>query len=67
MLESSLEHYCSLTISHLASYLLSFSSFSLLSYQELEDPLILIHEKKISSLNAVVKVLELALKVTVVL
>ncbi|CAM8911695.1 unnamed protein product [Rhodiola kirilowii] len=29
---------------------------------ELEDPLILIHEKKISSLNAVVKVLELALK-----
>lgn len=31
--------------------------------QELEDPLILIHEKKISSLNAVVKVLELALKV----
>lgn len=31
--------------------------------QELEDPLILIHEKKISSINAVVKVLELALKV----
>ncbi|KAF8015933.1 hypothetical protein BT93_H1467 [Corymbia citriodora subsp. variegata] len=29
---------------------------------ELEDPLILIHEKKISSMNAVVKVLELALK-----
>ncbi|KGN44557.1 chaperonin CPN60-2, mitochondrial [Cucumis sativus] len=29
---------------------------------ELEDPLILIHEKKISNLNAVVKVLELALK-----
>ncbi|KAL6969271.1 hypothetical protein U1Q18_028995 [Sarracenia purpurea var. burkii] len=29
---------------------------------ELEDPLILIHEKKISSSNAVVKVLELALK-----
>ncbi|XP_024022389.1 chaperonin CPN60-2, mitochondrial isoform X1 [Morus notabilis] len=29
---------------------------------ELEDPLILIHEKKISSINAVVKVLELALK-----
>ncbi|GER50090.1 60 kDa chaperonin, partial [Striga asiatica] len=29
---------------------------------ELDDPLILIHEKKISSLNAVVKVLELALK-----
>ncbi|KAL3531150.1 hypothetical protein ACH5RR_010472 [Cinchona calisaya] len=29
---------------------------------ELEDPLILIHEKKIGSLNAVVKVLELALK-----
>lgn len=32
-------------------------------WQELEDPLILIHEKKISSINAVVKVLELALKV----
>lgn len=32
-------------------------------FQELEDPLILIHEKKISSINAVVKVLELALKV----
>ncbi|KAK7847492.1 chaperonin cpn60-2 [Quercus suber] len=30
---------------------------------ELEDPLILIHEKKISSLNAIIKVLELALKV----
>ncbi|CAN0897776.1 Chaperonin CPN60-2, mitochondrial [Linum grandiflorum] len=29
---------------------------------ELEDPLILIHEKKISNLNAVVKVLEIALK-----
>ncbi|XP_059660226.1 chaperonin CPN60-2, mitochondrial-like [Cornus florida] len=29
---------------------------------ELEDPLILIHEKKISSVNAVVKILELALK-----
>ncbi|XP_022722852.1 chaperonin CPN60-2, mitochondrial isoform X1 [Durio zibethinus] len=29
---------------------------------ELDNPLILIHEKKISSLNAVVKVLELALK-----
>lgn len=29
---------------------------------ELEDPLILIYEKKISSINAVVKVLELALK-----
>lgn len=32
--------------------------------QELDDPLILIHEKKITSINAVVKVLELALKVT---
>jgi len=31
--------------------------------QELEDPLILIHEKKISNINAMVKVLELALKV----
>ncbi|KFK31073.1 hypothetical protein AALP_AA6G064700 [Arabis alpina] len=29
---------------------------------ELEDPIILIHEKKISNLNSVVKVLELALK-----
>ncbi|KAK4761156.1 hypothetical protein SAY87_006049 [Trapa incisa] len=29
---------------------------------ELDDPLILIHEKKITSINAVVKVLELALK-----
>nr|XP_043611207.1 chaperonin CPN60-2, mitochondrial-like [Erigeron canadensis] len=29
---------------------------------ELEDPLILIHEKKISNINSVVKVLELALK-----
>ncbi|KAJ0966562.1 hypothetical protein J5N97_023479 [Dioscorea zingiberensis] len=29
---------------------------------ELDDPLILIHEKKISSINAVVKILELALK-----
>ncbi|XP_065875456.1 chaperonin CPN60-2, mitochondrial-like [Euphorbia lathyris] len=29
---------------------------------ELEDPLILIHEKKISNLNAVVKVLELSMK-----
>ncbi|KAL2530241.1 Chaperonin CPN60 [Forsythia ovata] len=29
---------------------------------ELDDPLILIHEKKISNLNAIVKVLELALK-----
>ena len=31
--------------------------------QELDDPLILIHDKKVSSLHAVVKVLELALKV----
>ncbi|PHT48134.1 hypothetical protein CQW23_12342 [Capsicum baccatum] len=30
---------------------------------ELEDPLILIHEKKISSINALVRALELALKV----
>ncbi|KAK4478252.1 hypothetical protein RD792_017537 [Penstemon davidsonii] len=29
---------------------------------ELEDPLVLIHEKKISSINSIVKVLELALK-----
>ena len=33
-------------------------------YQELEDPLILIHEKKISNLNAIVKILELSLKVS---
>ncbi|PHT81811.1 hypothetical protein T459_14826 [Capsicum annuum] len=32
---------------------------------ELEDPLILIHEKKISSINTVVRTLELALKVTI--
>lgn len=32
--------------------------------QELEDPLIIIHEKKISNINAIVKVLELALKVS---
>lgn len=31
--------------------------------QELDDALVLIHEKKITSLNAIVKVLELALKV----
>lgn len=36
----------------------------LLCHQELEDPLIIIHEKKISSINAIVKVLELALKVS---
>jgi len=35
-----------------------------LCQQELEDPLVIIHEKKISSLNAIVKVLELALKVS---
>ncbi|PRQ36894.1 putative chaperonin Cpn60/TCP-1 family, groEL-like apical domain, groEL-like equatorial [Rosa chinensis] len=29
---------------------------------ELEDPLVLIHEKKVSNINAVIKVLELALK-----
>lgn len=29
---------------------------------ELEDPLVLIHEKKISNINAVIKILELALK-----
>ena len=46
-----------------------FIRFFLSSYpspflmQELEYPLILIHEKKISSINFVVKVLELALKV----
>lgn len=32
-------------------------------FQELDDALVLIHEKKITSLNAIVKVLELALKV----
>jgi thiol-disulfide isomerase/thioredoxin len=31
--------------------------------QELEDPLILIHDKKVSNMHAVVKVLEMALKV----
>lgn len=38
----------------------------LITGQELDDPLILIHEKKISNLTAVVKVLELALKVLLV-
>jgi chaperonin GroEL (HSP60 family) len=33
--------------------------------QELEDPLILIHDKKISNMHAVVKVLEMALQVLV--
>ncbi|XP_019166328.1 PREDICTED: chaperonin CPN60, mitochondrial-like isoform X2 [Ipomoea nil] len=33
-----------------------------ITIQELDDPLILIHEKKISSINAIVKILELALK-----
>ncbi|KAK7243121.1 hypothetical protein RIF29_37907 [Crotalaria pallida] len=33
-----------------------------LCFQELEDPLILVHEKKISSIQSLVKVLELALK-----
>lgn len=32
--------------------------------QELDDPLILIHDKKVSNMHAVVKVLEMALKVT---
>ncbi|CAL9013200.1 unnamed protein product [Prunus brigantina] len=32
---------------------------------ELENPLIIIHEKKISSINAVVKVLELVLQVSI--
>ena len=31
--------------------------------QELEDPLILIHDKKVTNMHAVVKVLEMALKV----
>jgi chaperonin GroEL (HSP60 family) len=43
---------------------MSPSSITLLFWQELEDPIILIHEKKISNLNAIVKVLELALKVS---
>lgn len=34
-------------------------------WQELEDPLVLIHEKKISNINAVIKILELALKVRI--
>ena len=44
--------------------LIQFTMSMSLCWQELEDPLILIHEKKISSLNAVIKVLELALKVS---
>ena len=35
----------------------------LLVAQELEDPLILIHDKKVTNMHAVVKVLEMALKV----
>lgn len=31
--------------------------------QELDDPIVLIHEKKISSISSIIKVLELALKV----
>lgn len=42
---------------------LQFTMSMTMCWQELEDPLILIHEKKISSLNAIIKVLELALKV----
>lgn len=38
--------------------------FLMFTQQELEDVLILIHEKKIDNLNAIVKVLELALKVS---
>ncbi|PHU24787.1 hypothetical protein BC332_09894 [Capsicum chinense] len=44
----------------------TFCSNSLYSYyvwKELEDPLILIHEKKISSVNAVVRALKLALRI----
>jgi chaperonin GroEL len=35
----------------------------LFASQELEDPLILIHDKKVTNMHAVVKVLEMALKV----
>jgi hypothetical protein len=45
-------------------FIMGLNSIALLFWQELEDPLILIHEKKISNLNAIVKVLELALKVS---
>ncbi|GAU16912.1 hypothetical protein TSUD_36700 [Trifolium subterraneum] len=38
------------------------ASWPLVPPWELEDPLIIIHEKKISSINSIVKVLELALK-----
>lgn len=66
---------CETALSHqwsklfLSSYFLKtfmFVQFTMsmsMCWQELEDPLILIHEKKISSLNAIIKVLELALKV----
>lgn len=40
------------------------TNFTFLFLQELEDPIILIHEKKISNVNSIVKVLELALKVS---
>lgn len=42
----------------------SGNKVTFLFWQELEDPLILIHEKKISNINAIVKVLEMALKVS---
>lgn len=51
-------------LENLVFFLLKDDCPQMLSIQELEDPLILIHEKKISSINAVVKVLELALKVS---
>lgn len=40
-------------------------SFSLeyIVFKELENPLILIHDKKISDMNSLVRILELALKV----
>lgn len=36
-------------------------------WQELENPLILIHDKKISNMDSLIKILELALKVTHIL
>lgn len=51
-------------LKHVPLYFLDIMLIGSFFQQELEDPLIIIHEKKISSINAIVKVLELALKVS---
>lgn len=44
--------------------MLTVCELSFACRQELENPLILIHEKKISDMSLLVRVLELAVKVT---